>query len=118
MLRTCAFFCALAGFGTICGCNSPPNGNPPANTRDETMREMKTKLDELDRHIDDLKHKAEKATGEEKAKLEAQWKEVSARKGEFAQKYEKLKNAAGNEWQDLKNEADHDYNEAKKYLSR
>jgi putative heme-binding domain-containing protein len=39
-----------------------------------------TKLDEWDKKLEDLKAKAEKATGEEKVKLEAQWKETAVKR--------------------------------------
>jgi archaellum component FlaC len=79
---------------------------------------MKAKLDELDKKIEDLKAKAEKASGEEKIKLEQKWKDSAGKRAELAKKYEELKSAAADKWQDVKKETEHAYEELKKEVNK
>lgn len=120
MLRTCALFCAAAGIlGLAVGCNlssDSKDGKSPLTQRDEAVKSMKVKLDELDKKIDELKAKAEKASGEEKTKLEAKWKESAGKREEFAKKFEKLKSSAAAEWEAAKNETEHAFGELKKAI--
>ena len=94
MLRTCVMCCAVAGFlGLAVGCNRL-EPKPTNAQRDEAVTAYKVQLDGLDRKIEDLKAKAEKAIGEEKPKLEAKLKEATAKRDAFVKKCDELKAAA------------------------
>src|SRR5262245_37066280 len=99
MLRTCVLCCAMAGVvGLTVGCNLFSSGSGSIKDRDEAVKTLKVKLDEMDKQLAGLKEKADKAAGEEKAKLEAKWKESSGKREAFAKKLEELKTAAADKW--------------------
>jgi hypothetical protein len=82
------------------------------------MKDMKAKLDEIDLKLSELKSRAEKATGEEKVKLEEKWKKSSGDREALAKKYEQLKTAAAEKWDAAKKEAQHDFDELKKAIGQ
>jgi hypothetical protein len=120
MLRTCVLYCAMAGvIGLAVGCEFSKDSKDsklPLAQRDDAAKAMKVKLDEMDKKIDELKARTEKATGEEKTKLEAKWKDSAAKREAFAKKYEELKSAAADKWEAVKNETEHAYGELKKVI--
>jgi uncharacterized protein HemX len=122
MLRTCVLYCAMAGvLGLAVGCSffsDTKDTKSSLSQRDEAVKTMKAKLEEMDKKIDELKAKAEKATGEEKTKLEAKWKESAGKREEFAKKYEQLKAAAADKWEAAKNETEHAFDELKKAIEK
>ena len=74
MMRTCVLCCAVAGLlGLAAGCDrlSSSSSKATATQRDEAVTAYKARLDELDKKVAELKDRAEKATGDDKAKLEA-----------------------------------------------
>jgi chromosome segregation ATPase len=94
MLRTCVLGCALAGFlGLAVGCNRTDT-KPTPTQREAVVSSYQTQLVDLNKKIDDLKAKADKAAADEKPKLEAKLKEATARRDAFAKKLDELKAAA------------------------
>ena len=74
MVRKMVVCCAVAGaLGFAVGCNwfAPAPSKPTATKQDEFASGYKTRLDEADKKFVELKAKADKATGDEKAKLDA-----------------------------------------------
>ena len=105
MLRTSVLCCAMAGvLGLAVGCNFTTD--KALKSRDDAAAALKTTLDELDRKIAELKEKADKATGEEKARLEARWKESSGKRDVAKKKVDELKTAPAGNWEAIKKEAD------------
>jgi hypothetical protein len=101
MLRTSVLCCALAGVVALAvGCDSF------TKTRDDTVATMQTDVEKLEKKIADLKEKSEKATGDEKGRLEARWKEASAKRDEVRKKLDELKTAPSEKWDAKKKEAD------------
>jgi hypothetical protein len=94
MLRTSVLCCAVAGIVCLTvGCNLWSDSKEAAGSRDQMVAGYKTKLDEMDRKLADLKDRSEKAAGEEKPKLEAKLKEATAKRDAFKKEYEELKAA-------------------------
>ncbi len=120
MLRTCLSCCALLPILVLSvGCNQAVDSRDArsaTNPRDEAVKEMKIKLDEMDRNLDELKQKVERATGDEKARLETRWQDSAGKREAFAKKLEQLKSAAGNDWEAMKNETEHAFSEFKKAI--
>jgi Skp family chaperone for outer membrane proteins len=109
MLRTCVLCCALAGILAVgVGCESF------TKSRDEAVAGMQTDLEKLDKKIAELKEKADKAAGDEKGRLEAKWKEASAKRDAVKKKLDELKTAAVDKWDAVKKEADTAVGELKK----
>ena len=80
MFRTCAICCALAAaVGLTIGCNGTKDTKPAAG-KEESLKSYETQLGGFDKQVDELKAKADKATGDEKAKLEAKWKDAMAKR--------------------------------------
>jgi hypothetical protein len=114
MLRTCVFGCALAAaVGLVIGCNNAKDTRPAAG-KDESLKSYETQLSGFDKQVDELKAKAEKATGEEKTKLEAKWKEAVAKRDAAKKKLEELKKAAADKWDAVEKEAKTAFEEATK----
>jgi formate-dependent nitrite reductase cytochrome c552 subunit len=109
--------CAIAGtLGFVVGCSGWSDSKPTVSTptpaqKEQAEQKMKAQLNEMDQKINDLKNRADKATGEEKAKLEAQWKASAGKRAEYEKKFDQFKHAAGNKWEDFKNDAENDYQE-------
>ncbi|MCE9563156.1 MAG: hypothetical protein K8U57_14025 [Planctomycetes bacterium] len=126
MFRTSIVCCALAGIvGLSIGCNPNSSTTKPASApapdsaaakKEEAIKAMKVKLDEMDKKATELKEKAEKATGEEKVKLEAKWKETAPKREAAVKKLEELKAATAEKWEAVKTEAEHSFNEFKKAI--
>jgi hypothetical protein len=87
MLRSSMLCCAMAGvIGPVLGCNSSKEPKPSSQTEKEGVTQhkarvaaLRARLGELDQKLDDLKARTDKATGEEKTKLEVKWKESVAK---------------------------------------
>ncbi|WP_439625254.1 hypothetical protein [Gemmata sp.] len=125
MLRACVLCCAVGGVAALavgCNPNSPTSGtratNPDsaATERDKATRKLEIELNNLDKKAADLKDRAARATGEEKAKLEAKWKELEPKRAEAAKKLGDLKAAAADKWDAAKNDVEHAFGEFKKAI--
>ena len=80
MFRTCVLCCAMAGvLGLTVGCKNGSETKTPT-TQSEAVTAYQSKLTEADKKIATLKEKAEKATGDEKVKLEAKLKEATGKR--------------------------------------
>ena len=78
MLRTCLFSCAavgLLGFAVGCKAETTPS-SITISKQEDAVKDAEKMLKEFDARAADLKAKIDKATGEEKAKLEVKWKEA------------------------------------------
>jgi len=117
MLRTCVLCCAMAGIvGLTVGCNLFSSSNGAIKDRDEAVKTLKAKLDELDKQLVAFKEKADKATGDEKGKLEAKHKDATATRDVFAKKLKELETAAADKWEAVKKDAEKASDEAKKAM--
>jgi len=115
MLRTGVLCCAVAGVLALAvGCNLTTD----TKKRDEAAAAVKSKLDEMDKKIAELKEKAEKATGEEKVKLEAKWKESAGKREAAKKKLDELAAAAADKWEAVKKDADHALDELKNAVNQ
>ncbi len=106
MLRTGVLCCALAG--VLCltvGCNYWSDSKE-TTTRDDAVASYKTKLADIDKKLTDLKDRTDKATGDEKPKLEARLKEASAKRDTFVKEYEEMKAAPADKLDSSKKDAD------------
>ena len=113
MLRTSVLCCAMAGILSLAvGCDF--FGSRGMKPRDDAVAAMKTEIDKLDKKVAELKEKADKATGDEKGRLEARWKESSAKREAVGKKLEELKTAAIDKWEAAKKDADAALGEFKK----
>jgi hypothetical protein len=98
--------------GLVVGCN---NGSSSGVVkRDDAAKAAKTTLDNLDKQFAALKEKADKATGDEKPKLEAKVKEAGAKREAVVKKIDELKAAAADKWEAVKKDADTAIDEFKK----
>ena len=97
-MRTCVICCALAGaVGLTIGCSNNPKDTKA--TKEDSLKGYKTQLAALDKQVDDLKAKADKATGEEKTKLEAKHKDATAKRDAAKKKLEELEKVAPEKWE-------------------
>jgi hypothetical protein len=95
----------MAGvLGLAIGCNSADSKN--IKPRDEAVKTMTTDVEKVNKQLADLKVRAEKATGEEKIKLEVRHKEAVGKQEAFNKKHEELKTAPADKWEAVKKEAD------------
>ena len=118
MLRTCVVCCALAGVvGLTGGCTNSKDTKPAAVKKDEAVTAYKARLGEMDKQVDDLKAKADKATGEEKTKLEAKWKESAGKRDAAKKKLEELEKVAADKWDAANKEAEAAFDEVKKAVN-
>src|SRR5688572_15106319 len=119
MVRTCVLGCALAGvLGMAVGCDKSKNTpTTPVVKKDEAVAAYKAKLVDLDKQVADLKAKAEKATGEENAKLAAKHKEAADKVAAAKKKLEELEKAATDKWDAANKETEAAFEEAKKAVS-
>ena len=118
MLRTSVLCCAAVGVLALAvGCNMFSDSHPDLKKRDEAVKALNNKLEELDKKTADLKAKADKAVGEEKARLEAKWKESAGKRAEAAKKLDELKSAAADKWEGVKKDADRAIEELTKAVS-
>src|SRR4051794_4341818 len=100
MLRTCVICCALAGVvGLTVGCNNTKDTKPAPAKKDEAVTAYKTQLGVLDKQVDDLKAKAEKAAGDDKVKLDAKLKDAAAKRDVAKKKLDELEKAAADKWE-------------------
>ena len=125
MLRTCVLCCAVAGLlGLAVGCNrsseskpeTKPETKPTLGARDEAVAAYKTKLDDVDKKIADLKDKASKATGDEKTKLEAKLKDATAKREAVGKKVDEMKATAADKWEGVKKDTDAALEDLKKFV--
>jgi chromosome segregation ATPase len=117
MLRTAVLCCALGSvLGLTVGCNWSSSGTGALKTREEAVATFKSELDKLDKKIAELKDKAEKASGDDKSKLEARWKEIVKKREAVGKKLDEVSVAAIEKWEALKKEADNAIEELKKSI--
>ncbi|MBM3980563.1 MAG: hypothetical protein FJ304_09800 [Planctomycetes bacterium] len=96
MFRTCVLGCALAcatALSVGCGKDAKPT------SKEESVKVHKAVLTGLDKSVDDLKAKAEKAAGEEKTKLDAKWKAAGEKRDAAKKKLDELEKAAADKWE-------------------
>ncbi|MFM8274580.1 MAG: hypothetical protein ACKODX_19935 [Gemmata sp.] len=100
MLRTCVICCALAGVaGLTAGCNNTKDPKPAPAKKDEAVAAYKTQLGALDKQVDELKAKGEKAAGDDKVRLEARLKDAGAKRDAAQKKLDELARAAADKWE-------------------
>src|SRR5262245_48845126 len=122
MLRTCVLCCALVGaVGLAIGCNNATKDTKdtkptPTVNKEETVKSYKTQLGTFDKQVDDLKAKSEKATGEEKTKLEAKLKDATAKRDAAKKKLEELEKAAADKWDATEKDVKAAFEEAAKAM--
>ncbi len=114
MTRAFAVLCAVGVLGLAVGCQLGSQSNPPKGSQQEAVADYKAKLDGLDKKLADLKAKAEKATGDEKTKLDGKVTAATAKREAFVKKYEAMKSAAADKWGDSKTEVAAAYEEYRK----
>ena len=114
MLRTGVICCALAGVvGLTIGCSNSKDTKPTVN-KEESLKNYKTQLAGFDKQVDDLKAKTDKATGEEKTKLEAKLKDATAKRDAAKKKLEELEKAAAEKWDATNKEVEAAFDDVKK----
>lgn len=121
MLRTCVICCAFVGaVGLVVGCNSSKDKDtakdtkPTPTKKDEALAAFKADLGKLDKQVDELKARAEKATGEEKVKLDAKLKDAGAKRDAAKKKLDELEKAAADKWDAVSKEAESAFDDLKK----
>lgn len=118
MLRTCVICCALAGVvGLTVGCKDTKDTKdtkPAPTKKDEAVTAYKSQLGVLEKQVDDLKAKADKAVGEDKVKLDAKLKDAGAKRDAAKKKLEELEKAAADKWEAVGKEADAAFDDFKK----
>jgi hypothetical protein len=102
MLRSRILCCATAGLlAFAAGCQSSTETKPPSSSTEKEgvtnhkarVAAHRARLGELEKKLDDQKAMVEKATGEEKSKLEAKWKESVAKRDAAKKKIDELETA-------------------------
>ncbi len=76
------------------------------SSRDDYIRTLKARLDELNTEIDRIENKVGEVTAEVKARCEAQLEEAKARRDELQDKVAELRRSGDAAWDDLKKGAD------------
>jgi hypothetical protein len=119
MLRTCVLGCALmAVLGLTIGCsNSNKDTKPAATKKDEAVTASKARLGEVDTQLTDLKAKMDKATGDEKTRLETKYKDAAAKRDAAKKKVEELDKAAADKWEAVNKEVESALEDAKKAVN-
>lgn len=74
--------------------------------RDEYQRRMENRMDQMDRQIEEMKERSRNATGEAKAKWDREVAELEDERREARTKYNNLKNATAEQWENMKTEVD------------
>jgi hypothetical protein len=105
MVRSLVLCCALGMFGLAVGCDFGSDSKSPKTKQEEAVADSKAKLDGLDKKLNELKDRAAKATGDEKAKLDAKVAEATAKREAVVKKHEALKTAAADKWEAARTEA-------------
>lgn len=75
--------------------------------RNEFISRIKTRLDDLDREIEDLKAKAERFEAESRKEYENRLHDLRSRRRELDRKLDDLRSAGEEKWQQLKDETEH-----------
>ncbi len=115
MLRTCVICCALGGIVSLTvGCNLSKDTKPVPTKKDEAVTAYKSQLGVLEKQVDDLKTKADKATGDDKTKLDAKLKDAIANRGAAKKKLEELEKATADKWEAVNKEANAALDDLKK----
>ena len=76
-------------------------------TRNEFIARMKDRLDELDRKIEELKHKADKFDAQAKKEYENRLNDLRGKRRELRRKVDDLQSVGSEQWQKMKDEAEH-----------
>jgi hypothetical protein len=102
------------------GCNTTTTIDTRAAEadREAAVKNMNARLNEMDVKLAELKARAERASGEEKTRLEAKWRESAGKREQLARKCEQLQTATANGWVDIRNDAEHTYEELRKSLNQ
>ena len=121
MLRTCVLGCALTGVLALgIGCTKTTEKTTEktaAKTKEEAVAVYKVRLGEADKELATLKEKAAKATGDDKAKLEAKWKASEAKRDAAKKKLEELEKSAADKWEAVNKEAASAFDDMKKAMN-
>ena len=99
--------------GLTIGCTLSKD-TKPTQTKNEKLTVYKTDLSNLEKQVDELKAKAEQATGDAKTKLEAKWKDSAAKRDAAKKKLEELEKAAAEKWDAGSKEVEAAFDEIKK----
>ncbi len=118
MLRTCVLCCAMLGvLGLVVGCKNSTEPTKPAVKKEDAIKGYNSQLVDFDKQIAELKTKAEKATGDEKTKLEAKLKTATEKRDAAKKKLEELEKAATDKVEAINKEVQSAFDELKKAVS-
>ena len=104
MVRSLVLCCALGVLGLAVGCEWGSSSKPPKTKQEEAVADIKAKLDGLDKKFSELKDKAAKAAGDEKAKLDAKVSDATAKREAVVKKHDALTSAAADKWEAARGE--------------
>jgi hypothetical protein len=104
MVRSLVLCCALGTFGLVVGCDPPPDAKPKTK-HEEAVADSRAKLDGLDKKFNEMKDRAARAAGDEKAKLDAKVADATAKREAAVKKHDALKTAAADKWEAARTEA-------------
>jgi hypothetical protein len=99
-----------------CGATPTSSGTPDAATakRDEYAREMNKRLDEFDAKCKELEDHIAKAEGQAKKDLQQKLVAAKIKRGVAAEKLHELKEASADRWEKVKEGAGNAFNDLKK----
>jgi len=87
-------------------------------TRDEFVKNLKTRLDELNTGIEKIEHKTKSVEENTKAKLQAQIKYLQEKRDSAFAKIQEVKNTSEETWHDLKQGTENVFNSLKDALTK
>jgi hypothetical protein len=87
-------------------------------TRNEYVKDLKTRLDKLNTGITKIEHKAKKVKNEGKVKLQARIEYLQTRRDFALSKIQELNNTSEETWQDLKKGTENVINSLKAALTK
>jgi hypothetical protein len=106
----CALGCAV---GPTVGCTNSQDTKRVA-AKSEALKTYNTQFDALKLQVDDLKARADKATGEDKVKLDAKLRDATAKRDAAKKKLDELGQAAADKVDALTKEVEAAFEDAKK----
>jgi DNA repair exonuclease SbcCD ATPase subunit len=101
-MRRSGLFIVLFAFiasGFLVGCSDKKKAE-----KEEFQKQAEAKLNELNKKMDELKNKGEKATDEIKAQIKEQMEELKKKQEAANKKLQELKSAGTDAWEKLKSE--------------